>query len=450
LKSSSKARASSAESPAGQVFLFPGPEGWEAWSRTSDNQIQCVGPVERPAKLRAPPGAVFCLPCRTFFSVPIWVREVEGSPSREQVGFRLEEKGVLGPSPENSVWGAESIRSESLPAADGGGAETRQLQATAILLPGFPDDWLVESAGPHEVAGRTLPPPRGGSGAVLRRELGRWILDLYVQGKWLHSQPLLARNLNGDAAVELVALLAQLEAENLIGDLPLLLIRDEKESAAENGFISQMPFPCRTEPRMPPQAPVHPWNLQPPALVEHRQAQVAAAKRKKTIRFALGAYALALLLAVAFLFYPLVWIQIHSRALGEIRDEAGRIKNVALTWQEAAFLLDPKKNALELLWQVSRPLISPDPPTMEGVQLTTFSLNGRRLLLQGKATDLVKVQAYLDWLKNNPELVGLTWKNSQPRLAADGTATFQAEAVLPMPVGKEGETEEIKDEGSSG
>ncbi|MFM8653679.1 MAG: hypothetical protein ACKODZ_02960, partial [Verrucomicrobiota bacterium] len=74
----------------------------------------------------------------------------------------------------------------------------------------------------------------------------------------------------------------------------------------------------------------------------------------------------------------------------------------------------------------------PEPPQMEGVQLTDFDLKPRRLLLKGKATDVVKVQAYLEWLKNNPALSKFTWKSSQPRLAADGTATFSTEGVPPQ------------------
>lgn len=69
---------------------------------------------------------------------------------------------------------------------------------------------------------------------------------------------------------------------------------------------------------------------------------------------------------------------------------------------------------------------------MEGVQLTVFDLNAKRLVLQGKAADVVKVQAYVDWLKNNPALARFTWNSGQPRLAADGTATFSVEGTLPQ------------------
>lgn len=424
------------------VFLFPGPEGWEAWSEGEDGGVQCVGPSETPAKLRPPPQAVFCLPSRSFFSFPVWVREVEGPPVREQVGLRLEEKGLLGPNPDAAVWGMEPIRSEALPGPEGL-PESRQLEATAVLLPGFEEQWLVETAARHEVAGRTQTPPKGGASAVLRRELGRWVVDFYQQGKWLHTQPLLARTLDRGAALEMAALLAQWESEGILSGLTQIVVRDDQDNPRLGEFSSALAVPCRMESRFPPRLPAHPWNLEPPVLVEHRLEKAAAGRRKKVIRMAMAGYAVVVLVAATVLLIPWLRGQQLARQLSQISEPAGRIQATALVWREAAGLVDPKHNTLELLWQVSRPLVSPDPPEMEGVQLTVFDLTPRRLILQGKATDLVKVQAYLEWLKNNPALAGFVWKNSQPRLAADGTATFSAEGVPPQVEKKETDAEEL-------
>lgn len=428
---------------SGPVILFPGPEGWEAWSQAEDGGAECVGPSETPGKLRPPPNSVFCLPSRSIFSVPLWVREAEGPPSREQVGLRLEEKGLLGPNPEAAVWSMESIRSEALLGSDGQ-PESRQLEATAVLLPGFQEEWLVETAGRHEVAGRTQAPSAAGTVAILRRELGRWVADFYFQGKWLHCQPLLARELDAGAAVELSALLGQMEGEGVVSGINQVVVRDPGEGGVSREFVSALPCGCRMEPRVPPRLSLSPWNLEPPALVEHRQEKQASQKRKKWLRVAVGVYALLLAAFVAWWITPWMQMRLAKRALAEIEEPAGRIRSTAMVWREAAAWVDPKANALELLWQVSRPLVTPDPPEMEGVQLTVFDLNPRRLVVQGKAADLVKVQAYLDWLKNNPALAGFAWKNSQPRLAADGTATFSAEGVPPQT----GEMETANEEGS--
>jgi len=425
----------------GPVFLFPGPEGWESWSQTADGGLQCVGPSETPRKLRPPPQAVMCLPSRSFFSMPVWVREAEGPPDRAQVGLRLEEKGLLGPSPETAVWGMEAIRSEALPGPDGQ-PESRQLEATVVLAPGFQEEWLVETAGRHEVAGRTLAAPRGGSVAVLRRELGRWVADFYVQGKWLHTQPLLARELDAGAAVELAALLSQWEGEGVLAGLTQVVVRDEGENPVGDDFLAAWSCPCQVEPRMPPRLPAAPWNLEPPALVEHRQEQVASQRRKKFQRIGLLVYGLLMSAAAAWILSTWVRIQMVSRELGEVAGPAGRIESTAMVWREAAALVDPASNALEVLWQVSRPMVTPEPPMMEGVQLTVFDLNSKRLVLQGKAADVVKVQAYVDWLKNNAALARFTWNSGQPRLAPDGTATFSVEGTIPQAGAAEGEGNE--------
>lgn len=437
-----------ADSP---VFLFPGPEGWESWSQGVDGGVQCVGPSETPGKLRPPPNAVVCLPSRSFFSLPVWVREAEGPPDRMQVGLRLEEKGLLGPNPETAVWGMEAIRSEALPGPEGQ-PESRQLEATAVLAPGFERDWLVETAGRHEVAGRTLAPPRGGTVAVLRRELGRWLADFYVQGKWLHTQPLLSRALDAGAAVELGALLAQWEGEGVLAaGLTQMVVRDDGENPVGQDFLALLPFPCQVEPRMPPRLPAAPWNLEPPALVEHRLEQVATQQRRKFQRIGLAVYGAVMALATALILSTWVRIQMVSRELGQVAEPAGRIESTAMVWREAAALVDPASNALEVLWQVSRPMVTPEPPMMEGVQLTVFDLNAKRLLLQGKAADVVKVQAYVDWLKSNPALAKFNWNSGQPRLAPDGTATFSVEGTAPQAgTAPEGKEEVLPDEGTSG
>lgn len=434
----------------GPVFLFPGPEGWELWSQGGNGGIQCVGPSETPRKLRPPPNAVICLPSRSFFSMPVWVREAEGPPDRMQVGLRLEEKGLLGPNPEAAVWGIEAIRSEALSGLEEQ-PESRQLEATAVLAPGFEKDWLVETAGRHEVAGRTLPPPRGGPAAVLRRELGRWVADIYVQGKWLHTQPFLSRALDAGAAVELAALISQWEGEGVLAGLTQVVVREEGENPVGEDFLFSCPCPCLVEPRMPPRLPAVPWNLEPPALVEHRQEQAAAQRRRKLQRIGLAVYVAVMAAAGAVILSTWGRIQMVSRELGEISGPAGRIEGTAMVWREAAALVDPANNALEVLWQVSRPMVAPDPPMMEGVQLTVFDLNAKRLLLQGKAADVVKVQAYVDWLKNNPALARFSWNSGQPRLAPDGTATFSVEGTAPQAgPAMEGKEEAPPDEGTSG
>lgn len=426
---------------SGPVFLFPGPEGWEAWSETADGGSQCVGPGKNPGMLKPPPHSIVCLPSSSFFSVPLWVREAEGPPGREQVGLRLEEKGLLGPNPETAVWGMEPVRTEAVPTEEGPG-ESRQLEATAVLLPGFEQDWLVETAARHEVAGRTQPAPRGAGAAVLRKELGRWVADFYVQGKWLHSQPLLARELDAGAAVELSALLAQMEAEGVLPELTQVVVRDSEDSPVGEDFLAGLGCACRVEPRLPPRLPAAPWNLEPPALVEHRLDQAASLRRKKTIRLALVAYGAVFLAVAAWLLHPWVRLQLIHQELAGIAAPAGRIQSTAMIWREAAPWVDPQSNALELLWQVSRPLVTPDPPTLEGVQLTVFDLNSRRLVLQGKASDVVKVQAYFEWLKTNPALSRFTWKSTQPKLAADGSATFSTEGIPPTGEKSEGGSEE--------
>ena len=420
------------EAAAGSGVLFPGPEGWEKWSGPSANPV-CLGPAEEPRRLKPGPGCSMALPSRSFFSVPLWVPLVEESPAREQTQIKLEMKGLLGASPETAVWNFEGIRREQIPAAGEGEPVTRQLESTAVLSTPFPEEWLVEEATRHEPAGRMLPAPGAGSWGGLRRELGRWVADFYQGGKWLHTQPLLSPSLDGAAAVELSATVAQLEGEGILpptGRLEGWVIREDGVTVAAE-FGRALGLPVQTENRVAPRLPAEGWDLPPPALTELRFHQKEARQRKKFLRLGLLAYAGVVFLGAVFFAWPVVSLSLAQAELRKIGASAEQIRATAVLWREAGFWLQPRLNALELLWQVSRPLVESDPPVVDGVRLTVFDLTPKRLRLEGEGKDLEKVEKYFQWLKNEATLAGFSWKNPQPQLLPNGNARFVAEGIPP-------------------
>ena len=414
---------------AGGAVLFPGPEGWELWSGPRGQSV-CTGTAEQPRKLRPASGCILSLPSRSFLSMPLWVPVVEDSPAREQTQIKLEMKGLLGANPEGAIWNFEGIRKEQLPSTGEEEPVTRQLEATAVLTVPFHEEWLVEEAARYEPAGRMMAAPGGGASGVLRRELGRWVADFYLSGKWLHTQALLATSLDVSAAVELAATLGQLEGEGILPRLDDWIIREAGTTVSED-FRKVLGGSIRVEDRISPGSPAEPWNLPPPALTELRAERAEGAKRKKLIRAGLTGYLAVGFVAMAFLAWPLVRLKLAQAELGKIGPEADKIQTTAMLWREAGAWLEPKRNALELLWQVSRPLIESDPAQIEGVRLTLFDLNSKRLLLQGEGKDLELVEKYLQWLKNEAALAGFTWKNPQPKLLPNGNAQFQAEGIPP-------------------
>lgn len=414
---------------AGPSVIFPGPDGWELWSGLPNLPV-CSGSSDQPRKLRPGVGSVMSLPSRCFFSLPLWVPLVEDSPAREQTQIKLEMKGVLGANPETSVWNFQAIRKEQLPPQGDAEPIQRQLEATAVLAAPFHEEWVVEEATRYEPAGRMLAVPGTGTFGSLRRELGRWVADFYEGGKWLHTQPLLASSLGASAAVELAATLAQLEGEGILLRLEGWLVR-EPGTVVPDDFRRGLDAPVRIEERIPPRPPTEVWNLPPPALTELREQKTRDAQKQKWIRTGMLVYLAVGFVLVAFLAWPLVRLKLIRSELKKIGPEAESIRTTAVLWREAGAWLDPRRNALELLWQVSRPLIESDPPKVEGVKLTLFDLNAKRLLLQGEGKDLERVEKYLQWLKNEPALAGFNWKHPQPRLLPIGTAQFQAEGILP-------------------
>lgn len=437
-----KVKKGKGKAATGPVFIFPGPEGWEAWSTTEDG-AQCVGPMDTPKKVEGGVGCVVCLPSRSFFSIPLWIPVEEGIAPRELAKIALESKNLLGTNPDAAVWAMEAIRTEPVPAVGEGEPGSRQLEAVAVLTGTLEEEWLLEEAGRHEIAGRVLPAPAGGASGVLRKELGRWVVDFYSGGKWLHTQPLLARELQSSVTAEIASLLAQMDAEGTLGPLSLFVLRDEGElPSGGQDFLKQLPCPVRTESRAAPRLPTAPWDLEPAVLAERRLAKAQMGERRKFIRMGIGLYAALMALAVVYVSVPLVRRHLIQRELAGIGVESAKIRDAAMSWREAGALVNPKMNALELLWQVSRPLIEKDPGEIDGVRLTTFDYNSKRLLLQGEGKDLEQTEKYFEWLKKEPMLAAFQWKHPQPTLLPNGNARFQAEGLpLGSQVSEEGGTD---------
>ena len=469
-----KVKKGKGKAVTGSVFIFPGPEGWEAWSTTEDG-AQCVGPMDSPKKLEGGAGCVVCLPSRSFFSTPLWIPIEEGITPRELAKIALESKNLLGTNPDSAVWAMDPIRAEPDPATRDGGPGSRQqktklvskeraidsiraepelsvgdespgmrqLEAIAILTGTLDEEWLLEEAGRHEIAGRVLPAPAVNASGVLRKELGRWVVDFYSGGKWLHTQPLLARELERGVSAEIASLLAQMDAEGTLGPLSLLVLRHEGElPLGGQDFLKQLPCPVRTESRAAPRLPTAPWDLEPSVLAERRLAKAQKGERQKFIRMGIGLYAALVALALVYISVPLVRRHLIQRELAGIGVESAKIRDAAMSWREAGALVNPKMNALELLWQVSRPLIEKDPGEIDGVRLTTFDYNSKRLILQGEGKDLEQTEKYFEWLKKEPMLAAFQWKHPQPKLLPNGNAQFQAEGIpLGWQVEEEGGTD---------
>jgi hypothetical protein len=395
--------------------------------------------MDSPKKVGESVGCVVCLPSRSFFSIPLWIPVEEGIAPRELAKIALESKNLLGTNPDAAVWAMEAIRTEPVPAVGDGEPRLRQLEAVALLAGTLEEDWLFEDAGRHEIAGRVLPAPSGGATGVLRKELGRWVVDLYSGGKWLHTQPLLVRELQKGVSAEIASLLAQMEVEGTFGPLSLLVLRNEGElPPGGQDFLKQLPCPVRTESRAAPRLSPAPWDLEPAVLAERRLAKVQMGERQKFIRMGIALYAALMALVLVYVSVPLVRGYLIQRELAGIGEESGKIRDAAMSWREAGALVNPKMNALELLWQVSRPLIEKDPGEIDGVRLTTFDYNSKRLLLQGEGKDLEQTEKYFEWLKKEPMLSVFQWTHPQPKLLPNGNAQFQAEGI---PLGRQVEEE---------
>lgn len=407
----------------GLSVVFPGAEQWELWQGASWDSLKRGPSAEQPAGLPGLQSAVFCFPSSAFFSLPLWTPVAEGVSSREQAALHLEGRGLLGADPAAAVWAVETVRREA-PVQDGDG-EGRELQAAVVLQPQLPADWVVEGIQRHEVSGRLLPAP-GPAAAVLRRELDRWVLDLYEDGRWLHSQILMAREPGEALAREIHLLLLQMEQEGISRGWKELEIRSEVSPATAEVFqrVANLRLVARSEdPAF--SLPRAAWDLLPAEVAARRRNRAHRSKVRRWIILALAVDLAVWGLAGLCLLVPALrgwWLE---RQLAPVRPEYQKILQAQATWEQLRSLTQPSASALEVLHGVSEPLLG-SPPKM-AVKLTAFNFSPAEVVIEGITEEGEQVIAdYLRFISQHPQLANLYSWPAKPEVSGQGqTSVFR-------------------------
>lgn len=431
MKNGQTSRKPTESESAGLAVVFPGAEQWELWQGASWGSLKRGPSAEQPAGLAGFQGAVFCFPSLAFFSLPFWTPVAEGVSSREQAALHLEGRGLLGADPATAVWAVETIRRE--PPVREGDAEGRELQAAVVLQPQLPADWVVEGVGRHEVSGRLFS-AAGSSAAVLRRELGRWVLDLYEEGHWLHSQILMAREPGEALAREIHLLLLQMEQEGIFRGWKELEIRSEVSPATAEVFQRVANLRLVARPENPAfSLPKVTWDLLPAEMAARRKSRAHQNKIRRWFAVALAADLAVWGLAGLCLLVPALqgwWLE---RNLAPLRPEYQKILQAQTTWGQLRSLTQPSASALEVLHGVSEPLLG-SPPKM-AVKLTAFNFSPAELVIEGITEEGEQVIAdYLRFISQHPKLANLyTWP-AKPEVSGQGqTSVFRIVAPSTAP-----------------
>jgi len=418
-------------------LIFPGPERWEFWHGSSPESLSPAGTAERPQELPMPEGVIFCFPGSAFSSLPLWNAVAEGVTSQAQAALNLEGRGLLGADPESAVWALDVVRRQGKE----DGKEERELTASAVLQPHLSPDWILDGIRRHEIPGRLLLAPPSGSGAVLRKELGRWILDLYEAGRWLHSQTLLAQELGEEAGREIRLLLAQMEQEGISWEWRDLVLKApvSSEVAATLARLTGLRT-VQGEGSQKFKLPASQWDLLPREVAERRQTQSRQKRLRTLLTWGLAADLAVWVLASLFMLVPGLQLWSLERALAPLRPEYRRIAQTKQVWEELRSLTDPTGSALEVLQQVSQPLLGEKPK--HPIKLTTFFFGPAELTVKGVTSSGEQVIAdYLSYLSKNPQLQGLyLWPAKAPgKGEGSGSGfTITAPSTAPQPEKKEG------------
>lgn len=423
---------------SGCSLIFPGPERWELWRGTSWERLEKAGMADEPREFRNIQGAVFCFPTSAFASLPLWSPLVDGISSREQAALNLEVRGLLGSDPGAAVWAVDILKKQPLPG--GSEKEFRELHALVVLQPHLPAPWMVEGIQRYEIAGRLQPAPGAGSTAMLRRELGRWVLDLYENGRWLHSQGLLALQCGEEAFREIQLLFDQFIQEEISPGWKEIVVNEPVPPGQADEFVKAMDLRLVCRPSgstfvMPEPA----WDLLPREVADSRMEKKRRQKIRKMATAVFAGDLVVWLGAILLATIPQIQIWNLEKSLAPLRPKYRKIFQTQKTWEELRSLTDPHAAAIEVLHAVSAPLLGVKPRM--AIKLTEFVLNPAEVVVRGVTGENEQVVVdFLAYLSQNPRLSKLyhwpTKAQTEPQ-GKNWVFTITATSTAPQPEKKE-------------
>jgi hypothetical protein len=377
---------------------------WELWNFPTSKRAQFVRRIESPKAVSGQ--VVVALPLRQTVSYATWVPTADRQVVAEMVQLQLEKRGLVQRQSAGSSLDVRILEVQ----------EERSLALAIVLLPDLAPELAVENAVRFEPEPFTLPLPQ--DRLIVWRERQRLALTISRGRDPIHFQVLSAEEVSGESVNEIRCILLQLESQHMINQLLGLAAWGDFTDAEVELLQQGLGLKTFRESLPPPTLPATPSKLLPPQVsVLHEKARRRRRVRRR-IAVAAGAYLLAVLAIIGYIFWQQHRITELQNQLSAEHPTVAAIQGTADQWRKVEWAVDPKMYAVELLHQVADLL----PP--QGMRLTAFQIEKGKLIIRGEASTAAATFKFNEDIKQNAALKQFRWDMKSPSLRPDGRAEF--------------------------
>lgn len=394
-------------------FVRPMSEHWEVWRIGAGGNFD-TAPEEMPV---LPPPAtsaddILAVPARQVIGGAFWIPSVDPEGLDEAIRLELEVNGLLPPKAADTI-----VQTRKVDEHDG-----RTLVAVSL----FPNDLsAAESglgyrqfdAGPLMM---TLP----GDSATIWREGGDWVL-CFTRGDTVVAW----ETLDTTASDEEIALWLRLAATQLQAERTVarwIEWHDPHAAFSEKSIALPDGAKWSKSPKntLAPRVPTQRATWQPPSALLAIDRSQRVLRIKQIVLASAGAYALLLVLALAWLGFLQFQIAGATAERDRLADEVDAFMPTSRAWELVASTVEPEFYPLEILHHLVNNL--PE----SGIRLTNMTVTDRDVVVEGEAQSVTLASRFFGAIEDDADFRHVQWQMPPPTLLPNSTAQFRLLGTL--------------------
>jgi hypothetical protein len=397
---------------AGAQLLCPGESGWALWQVWDSGASEGVALGEQAGPLLSGSRqgtVVVGLPLGQIYLFPLWLQTADAALVGDMVLAHLEKQGLASARAGETVFHAEVLLRE----------EARTLVLVASLPVLLPDELILPKAESYDLAVRFRELPE--DSLVLWRENGTLTVAATLGNRLVGGVALGEGSVTPSSIADLRCFLLAMEAQGVL--LPIhRVVLWGSFTPAETGLLSQvLEVRCERADLPVPRLPQSRWNLVPQVVRDQAAVHLQTKQRRTLFGAAAAVYGLVLLVLLAQTGWLWFQVQKFQAKLSEQAPLVTSLRDTAARWDAVEEAVQPDFYVVEQLLHCAQSL--PD----EGVRLTKFETEGKRLLITGEAKNAPAAFKFAEDIKKQPFFASYRWQMAQPKLLANDSAQFQME-----------------------
>ncbi|MEM6884628.1 MAG: hypothetical protein AAF571_06300 [Verrucomicrobiota bacterium] len=388
-------------------LIYPGPENWEHFEGSEGSRcLPCS--TDQPHKDQK---VLIALPNRWLFSFYLPLQVPDAAQLKDMLVLQLEKNEL--PATEEA-WsflelgqtGSERcVHLFSLP-------EIRN--QSRLSLP----DIRIESAAPawafREINEEHI---------CLVKELGRWGLWYYKEGKCHYSRDLGVANLTAASLTLIEQTIWHLQSSGLNTDKPQITFIHPVPQEFIQALVANE-YTYRDVTLTNPYLPQKLFSLQPETIRERRQTEQAKRNRNKLIAGAVVLFTIIALTVAGLGFYIKQQTDALRDRIATLAPQAEKLQLTDALWKQVELATEPNLSPLETMHRVTRTL--PE----NNLRMTKYQQLNNTIVISGESKQHSQIFDWVKKLKASPMCAHMQWSDPRITMLPGNLVKFDLEGTI--------------------